>query len=52
MTVEKLKVQLQNNYSLYVFVAERIHFPYKMHTSGGNKKAVLLEEDSDINEDF
>ena len=52
MTVEELEVQIQNNYSLGVFVSERLHFSYETHTSGRNKKVVVLEEDGDICENF
>ena len=51
MTAEKLKVQMQNSYSFGGFVAERLHFSYETHTSGGNKKVVMLEEYGDISED-
>ena len=43
MKVEELKVLMQNNYSLDGFVAERLHFSYETHTSGGNKKVFVLE---------
>ena len=33
-------------------MAERLHLKYETHTSGGNKKVVVLEEDGDISEDF
>ena len=34
------------------FVAERLRFSYETHTTGGNKKVVVLEEYCDISEDF
>ena len=52
ITVDKFKIQMQNNYSLGGFVAERLRFSYETHTTGGNKKVVVLEEYSDIGEDF
>ena len=52
MMVEKLKLQVQNNYYSGGFVAEKIYSSFGMRTSGGNKKVVLLEEYGDINEDF
>ena len=53
MTAVKLKVQMQNNYSLGGFVAERIHFSYITHMSCGNQKNCFAkEEDGNISEDF
>ena len=42
MTVEELKVQMQNNHSLDGFVAERLHLSYETHRSGENKKFFCL----------
>ena len=43
---------MQNNNSLDDLVAEKLHFSYETHTSGRNKKVVVLEEDGDISEDL
>ena len=44
MTADELKLLMQNKYSLGGCVAERIHFSYKMHTSGRNKKLLFLKK--------
>ena len=43
MTVDELKVQMQNNYYLGGIVVERLHFSYETHTSGGNEMLFCLD---------